>query len=384
MKILYLIDTDINDGGAPRSSLIIARSMAQRGHEVYILMPRTNQKNLDEQIHWISLKQFAPAFPFFLIHPFKAIYFYVTIHRTIKSIMPDIIHAQMPRGARAVGINRLIMKVFRNIPFVFTNREYIQGLKKRYHWIYSNLIVRPANCVICLSQKDSSFWSKRFPLKKICVIANPGGKLFDTFSLSAEQKARAKYNATDSFNILCVGRMDAVKRWPLLGEIVSSLPTTKKINIYFAISYINHQMEEEVNKLEKSLSHLSNFMLIRNADMDTMNELYYLSDLHLIASIRESFGRTAMEAMARKTVVLSTDAGAISQTIGNNKYILPPEVKTFRKKIIFYLQNPIQLAQEKEKLFARYQETYSTDTIVHQHEQLYYSLCEKIKKTDNH
>ena len=46
-----------------------------------------------------------------------------------------------------------------------------------------------------------------------------------------------------------------------------------------------------------------------------MSDLYYITDIHMITSAIESFGRTAIEAMSRKCVVYSTDAGAISQEL---------------------------------------------------------------------
>jgi len=48
-----------------------------------------------------------------------------------------------------------------------------------------------------------------------------------------------------------------------------------------------------------------------NIPQEEMNELYYAADIFVLTSNRESFGRTAIEAMSRKCAVLGRNVGGL-------------------------------------------------------------------------
>ena len=44
MRIAYLIDVRLTDGGAPISSHILAKEMAKNNNEVYVIMPECENR----------------------------------------------------------------------------------------------------------------------------------------------------------------------------------------------------------------------------------------------------------------------------------------------------------------------------------------------------
>jgi len=121
----------------------------------------------------------------------------------------------------------------------------------------------------------------------------------------------------------------------------------------------------------QSLGKYENVTIFPNANNQQMSDLYYITDIHMITSAIESFGRTAIEAMSRKCVVYSTDAGAISETIGFSKYILPSNADDFVKVLREYENNVEMLRAEKEQMFNRYHKLYTTESNLNMHIALY-------------
>ena len=359
MKILYTIDCGLNAGGAPRSTSILLDEMAKE-HEIFVLMPKTEEAG-NPCVHYIKLEAYEKSFPFFFTHPFKAIRLVIDVNRIVKSISPDIIHAQMPRGAWALGLLKRLGQI--NTPLIYTEREYVTGLRKIYQWIYAILVAKPFSLIICLSKKSIPFWLQ-YRNEGVVYIPNPGGKEFDVYLDTNYQDAINlidDYNA-ESLNVLFVGRYLNTKRWDLVEKIIeryNEKNPSGMTHFYIAVAYDNN--DREALDMVDRLVNQRNVTVYSNANVGLMSALYYVCDMHLITSSIESFGRTAIEAMSRKCVVYSTDAGAISETIGDKGLILPASADCFINVIEEYEIDRARLADLKNRLFERYQSLYTTD-----------------------
>jgi len=119
-------------------------------------------------------------------------------------------------------------------------------------------------------------------------------------------------------------------------------------------------------------------------NLGKVNDLYNVlcsSDLFLLPSEKESFGLAALEAMAARVPVISSNAGGIPEVNinGVTGYVLPVgDVKGMAGKAITLLKNEAQLAQFKEN--AKLQAIkFDKKNILPMYEQLYYSVLEKVK-----
>lgn len=359
MKILYVIDCGLNAGGAPRSTSILADEMAKL-HEVYMLMPYTGEKG-NPNIQYRQVKRFKNSFPFLFTQPLHALFLVWEVYKVVKDVNPDIIHAEMPRGARALGVLRKMG--FVKAPLIYTEREFVTGLRKMYQRLYSILVAKPYDLIICLSKKSIPFWLQ-YREKGVVAIPNPGGREFDFYSDEDFKDAITKlrgYNA-ENLNVVFVGRYLNTKRWDLAENIITKYNkknASGKVHFYVAVAYSSDDKDAMgmVERLEKQ----PNVTLYSNASVGIMNALYYACDLHLITSSIESFGRTAIEAMSRKCAVYSTDAGAISETIGDDNLILPAKSEKFVEVIEKYENDRGFLCVLKDRMYKRYQELYTTE-----------------------
>ena len=115
-----------------------------------------------------------------------------------------------------------------------------------------------------------------------------------------------------------------------------------------------------------------------------VNDLYSVlcsSDLFLLPSEKESFGLAALEAMAARVPVISSNAGGIPEVNidGVTGYVLPvADVEGMAEKAISLLKNDVQL--EQFKLNAKDQAMkFDKKNILPMYEDLYFSVLEKVK-----
>ena len=382
MKILYLIDTRLNDGGAPISSHILAKEMARRGEKVFIVMPWCEDKSLEDNlICYKYVDKFLNTFPFDILHPVQFIKLVFELERKIKEISPDIIHAEMPRVGRAISILKKLKKIDSKIKLVFTDREYVIDLKKRYKFIYGRTIAKDFDVIINLSNSAVNFWKKNMKKGECTVIPNPGGNLFDKYLEEDCIKSFDMFPEINSnkINIIFVGRMTWEKRWQLAKEVIFNIneKLKEKINIIIVLAYTSAEQKNEVNNYIKNFSLEKNIFIYENLSSDELNYLYYLSDIHCITSCRESFGRTAIEAMSRKTVVISTDGGAIKETIGRKEFIVDDNPMLIAECLEKYICDKDLLEKEKENFYEYYQSRYTVESNYINHKKIYEKLLEK-------
>jgi len=144
MKIMYVIDAGPVNGGAPISTSILANQFAGDDNEVIMVMPKNKDTEiLDKRIKRIELARFSDYFPLDVFHPIKALLLAKDLKAVIEKEKPDVIHANMPRGARAIGLLKLLGMISDKIKLVYTDREHISQFSPWY-----------GCCIFSLLQED--------------------------------------------------------------------------------------------------------------------------------------------------------------------------------------------------------------------------------------
>ncbi len=379
MRIAYLIDVRLTDGGAPISSHILAKEMAKNNNEVYVIMPECENRE-DEvlNVNYIHLEKFQNRIPFDVLHPIKFIKFIIELKKIIEKISPDIIHAEMPRSGRAIAILKQLNMINSKTKLVFTDREYVVDLKRRYKKMYEYTISRQYNMVVSLSDSSTLFWEKTLTNGQVVVIPNPGGMPYDVYSEKEynDSKKRYKELSNGKINIIFVGRMTWEKRWELSKKVLLGLNKkfVEKINIILVFSFSDSNQEKEIDDFILDIKNEKNIFIYKNLHADQLSSLYYLADIHCITSCRESFGRTAIEAMSRKTVVITTDGGAIKETVGRKEFVVDDDPNKIICSLSKYICNQELLEKEKNNFYEYYQNKFTTDTNYRKHIDLYNQL----------
>jgi L-malate glycosyltransferase len=115
-------------------------------------------------------------------------------------------------------------------------------------------------------------------------------------------------------------------------------------------------------------------------------EVLSISDLFILPSETESFGLAALEAMAMKIPVISTNTGGLPElnVNGSTGYLSNVgDVEDMAKNAIRILSDEKRLAQFKEAAFARAAQ-FDISRIINQYEELYSAVVERTKKRGAH
>jgi len=246
MKIMYVIDAGPVNGGAPISTSILANQFAGDDNEVIMVMPKNKDTEiLDKRIKRIELARFSDYFPLDVFHPIKALLLAKDLKAVIEKEKPDVIHANMPRGARAIGLLKLLGMISDKIKLVYTDREHISQFSPLVRMLYIFFIARRYDAIICITEKSMEYWRKKARKAKISVVPNTAGKYYETYEPDMHSIVRKKLMIPDKkLTLMFAGRMIEAKNWPLAKEIVSKL-SKEDVHIIIAISYfkvINEMM----------------------------------------------------------------------------------------------------------------------------------------------
>lgn len=109
-----------------------------------------------------------------------------------------------------------------------------------------------------------------------------------------------------------------------------------------------------------------------------LNKILCLSDLFLLPSETESFGLAALEAMAAKTPVISTNSGGLPEVNVNGVTGFLSDVgdvKQMANNAIYLLENEDRLKEFKQNAY-KHAHVFSIEKILPQYEQIYRSLKE--------
>jgi glycosyltransferase involved in cell wall biosynthesis len=110
---------------------------------------------------------------------------------------------------------------------------------------------------------------------------------------------------------------------------------------------------------------------------EQMEEITAVTDIFLLTSEYESFGLSALEAMAAKAIVISTNAGGIPEINIDGKTGFMAnvgDVETMSNKAIAVLQNENLLQEMKENAY-EHAKKFDIKNIIPIYEKLYSRFC---------
>ncbi|MEZ8402372.1 glycosyltransferase family 4 protein [Vibrio splendidus] len=361
-KVVYILDYTMSvKGGAQLSTLNTAIEITKKfGVETYIIAPKSTERLLhSDGVKVIELETCTNRIPVPHINPINFAKTANEIREIVKKISPEIVHSQMPGAFILAGL-------VPNCKRIHTDRGLYSGYSALSKLAFMLLQWR-FNKLILTTKFNYNKWP--WPEKKKEVIYNSISSAFLEYKENEERK---------NSNILRVGfsgRYTFVKNWPLIKDIIESLVDKKiPIEVKIAISVNRNSKEESLSyeNFKYSLLQIKNDITINEElNQNEMASFYSGIDVFIIPSVFESFGKVAVEAMARHCCVLSSNVGGLPEVIGNNSYVMDLDKNSYINKLIELIENPDELENAKKFFFYRYNKEFSQDNNTNLHHDLY-------------
>lgn len=375
--ICIINDNNLNYLGGERESQLIIINGIKNNYYVSVIQPGefndvidgVNIYSLTSSLRMKHLIKNPIAFGFYIFR----------VGFLIKKIQPDIIHTQSQVSCFMISVLKTTGFIDDKIITVHTDR----GLYTKYNRFFKQLFIasfKKYNVLVTTTRFNQYYWKKVAEKNEInlkyYVIGNTAGEIYEKI---CEKKIPNNTFLTIGF----AGRMCDWKDWPLAericGEVNKRLPD---IRIMMYVSCFEKKDEKETRRMFKRMKNLlgNRFKGRINVPFEEMNTFYYNIDIYILTSWEksESFGRTIIEAMSRKTAVLTTDAGGAVEVV-NNKNNIHRDVVGFVDHIIDFEKDRGKLSIEKEKNLIRVWKKYSYKNNVESHIRMYNKLLEEIE-----
>ncbi|MDI9363443.1 MAG: N-acetyl-alpha-D-glucosaminyl L-malate synthase BshA [Flavobacterium sp.] len=362
-------------GGSGVLATELGKALADKGHQVHFITyqqpVRLNVYNTNIFYHEVRV----PTYPLFDYPPYE-IALASTMVDVIMNYDLDLLHVHyaIPHASAAYMAKQIIkQKIDRNIPVITTLHGTditLVGRDKTYEPVVT-FSLNESDAITAVSQnlKDETY--KNFPITKdIEVIYNfVDVSRFDKKPFDAFKKVIAPNGEKillHASNFRKVKRIDDVIK--VFAAVRAQMPAKL---LMVGDGPERHSAEE----LCRELGVAEDVRFV--GKQEQMEEIMAVSDLFLLPSDYESFGLSALEAMAARAVVISTNAGGLPEINihGVTGFMTNVgDVDAMSNFAVHILQNDVQLQAMKE---AAYKHACSFDigNIVPVYEALYKRYC---------
>lgn len=279
------------------------------------------RKKLSDVLRWLKIL-FMP-----LIGIFEAIMINRVIHKDI-----DLVYS----NERMIVVGAFIAKI-RKVPHIWHVRSFGKENTTYYAPYYYRLMDKLSDRIVLISKALLSTFSEHISDSKLRLVHN--GIQYDDYSVEQTEH--------DGFNLLLAGRivpqkghLDAVKALKILSEH----PEMSEVRLCFAGEIPSY----ERTSYYKELCDCVEAMDLRDricflGEVKDMRKLRKTTDVELVCSWNEAFGRVSVEAMCASIPVIGTDAGGTSEIVedGVTGFLYAPgNAEMLAEKITFLFTNP--------------------------------------------
>ena len=327
-------------GGMETSVINLSVGLKKAGHKVFIFAPKyPDYKDEDKNIFRYKSLRFNYGGYFYVIPlPFLS-----EMREVVKKLDLDIIHSHQPYS---LGDEALKFSKKLNIPLVFTyhikyeeyshyvpfvpesiSKKYIRKITTKYSNQCDNIIT-PSTAIkkLLIDHKIKA------PMSII-----PSGINIDNFQKNIGQKSeiRKKYNIkSDDILLITACRLTEEKN---LKFLVRSFAKIKQgySNIKFMIVG-DGAVRKDLEKMAKDRGIENSIVFTGLVDRTEIVGLYQASDIFVFASLTETQGLVAVEAMAAGSPVVAVRASGIEDIVKNGEdgFLTSESEEEFSKSVL--------------------------------------------------
>jgi glycosyltransferase involved in cell wall biosynthesis len=323
-------------GGAGNATFHIAKEMAKRGLEIFVLTSHFKGLKRYEEKDGVKIIRI-PVIrrKIYQSNPLEMVTFILSgIFKsfTIKKLNPSISIAffSIPSGPIAY-----FLKKFFSIPYiVYLRGGDVPGFLSEQLWVYhkitlpfQKIILKNADGILCVSENLRELIRKHFGEMEIKVI--PNGIDLETF--------KPEFKSTEEpIKFLFVGRLTIQKGLPYLMDAVKEL---KKLNKKFKVILVGDgPLKTEIQEMVK-IRGLEEYVEFKGwINREELPALYRKSDVFVLPSIEEGNPNVLLEALASGMPCIVTSLKGCVEFVkdGVNGFIVEQK-------------NPLQLADAMKK-----------------------------------
>jgi N-acetyl-alpha-D-glucosaminyl L-malate synthase BshA len=365
-------------GGSGVMATELGMSLVDHGHEVHFIAYKKPVRLIDLNKKLYFHKVTVPDYPLFSFVPYE-LALSTKLVDVVKKNSIDVLHVHyaIPHAYAAYMAKKMLKEQSINIPIVTTLHGTDITLVGN-HPSYKTAVtfsINKSDIVTCVSKSLKEDTLDQFDIKKnIEVIPN----FIDINKYILQQDLCLQENPVQSkeFIISHVSNFRSVKNIANVIKIFYNIQKELEAKLLMIGEGPDKSLAEDLcNELE--ISHLVDFL--GNTNQVEKNLCH--SDLFLLPSSAESFGLAALEAMASKVAVVSSNAGGLPEINinGETGYVENfDDVEQMSKKAISILSNRKSLENFKNKAFLKAME-YDINNIVPLYEKTYQKALDSIK-----
>lgn len=352
----------------------LGKALAQKGHQVHFITyqqpVRLSAFNPNIYYHEVQV----PTYPLFDFPPYETA-LASTMVNVIKNYNLDLLHVHyaIPHASAAYMAKKILQEDGYEIPVITTLHGTditLVGKDKMYSPVVA-FSINKSDVITAVSQNLREETYSTFDIKKeIEVVYNFidvnrfNRKPFDAFK---------KVLAPNGEKVLLhASNFRQVKRVPDVVEIFYEVQKEIPARLLFVGDGPERLPAED---LGRKLGIFEKMIFV--GKQEQIEDVFAIADLFLLPSEYESFGLAALEAMASKVPVISSNAGGLREVNidGVTGYTANVgDVKAMSERAIEILKDDATLQKFRQSAFEHAQQ-YNMDAIIPQYEAIYRRFC---------
>jgi len=365
-------------GGSGVMATELGMSLVNHGHEVHFIAYKKPVRliNLNQKLHFHKVN--VPDYPLFSFVPYE-LALSTKLVDVVKKNSINVLHVHyaIPHAYAAYMAKKMLKEQSINIPIVTTLHGTDITLVGN-HPSYKTAVtfsINKSDIVTCVSKSLKEDTLDQFDIKKnIEVIPN----FIDINKYILQQDLCLHENPIQSkeFIISHVSNFRAVKNIANVIKVFYNIQKQFEAKLLMIGEGPDKPLAVNLCN-DLGISHLVEFL--GNTNQVEKNLCH--SDLFLLPSSAESFGLAALEAMASKVAVVTSNAGGLPEINinGETGYVENFEdVDKMSKKAISILSNRKKLEKFKNNAFLKAKE-YDIKNIVPMYEKTYQKAIDSVK-----
>tara|TARA_X000001036_G_C20672566_1_gene802999 strand:+ start:1069 stop:2199 length:1131 start_codon:yes stop_codon:yes gene_type:complete len=365
-------------GGSGVLATELGMSLSEHGHEVhfiaYELPVRLNKLNEKLFFHKVNV----PDYPLFNFQPYE-LALSTKLVEVIKlhSIELMHVHYAIPHAYAAYMAKKMLEDQGIHVPIVTTLHGTDITLVGNHPFYKTavNFSINKSDIVTCVSASLKRDTLEKFDINnEIELVPN-----FIDISKYILQQKRCIVENTESNKVPIITHVSNFRPVKNIKNVVLVFNNIQK-EIPSKLLMIGEGPEKEMaEQLCKELSIENKVEFLGNSNQVEKNLCH--SDLFLLPSNTESFGLAALEAMASKVAVISSDAGGLPEINihGETGYLTKPDdIELMSKYATSILKDSSLLEKFKNKAF-KMAKAFDINNIVPIYEKIYKRALNKLK-----
>tara|TARA_B100000768_G_scaffold37498_1_gene36202 strand:+ start:320 stop:1450 length:1131 start_codon:yes stop_codon:yes gene_type:complete len=376
MKIAIVCYPTFGGSGVLATELGI--KLSKHGHEVHFIAYKkpVRLKNLNENLFFHKVN--VPDYPLFNFQPYE-LALSTKLVEVVKTYSINLMHVHyaIPHAYAAYMAKKMLKNQGLIVPIVTTLHGTDITLVGNHPFYKTavNFSINKSDIVTCVSQSLKEDTMEQFQIsKEIEVIPN----FIDISKYKIQQEKCLEENSESNKEIIIthVSNFRPVKN---IKNVILIFNNIQK-KIPSKLLMIGEGPEKEMaEKLCKELSIDNKVQFLGNTNQVEKNLCH--SDLFLLPSNTESFGLAALEAMASKVPVISSNAGGLPEVNihGNTGYLTDSnDIEAMSNYSISILSDLNKLEKFKNRAFKK-AETYDINNVVPLYENVYEKALNDLK-----